>query len=184
MLRAGIDPSAERAGKARGDRNDVPRLKAAPNGPARQKLAPATHEKATWQLMISSCFPNLATARSGEIAAPDILAVLRKIEARGKIETAHRAKQRAGQVFRYAIATGRADRDPTGGDLRGALTPLKPQNRAAVTQPAKVGELMRALQGYSGHPCDARGAAHRAICVRAPWRASWRRMVRDRPACR
>jgi integrase len=117
---------------------------------ARQKLAPATLEKATWQFE-QQLFPELGERPIAQISAPELLAVLRKIEVRGKIETAHRAKQRASQVFRYAIATGRADRDPTG-DLRGALTPLKPQNRAAVTQPAKVGELLRALSGYSGHP--------------------------------
>ncbi len=148
VLRAGIDPSAERQAKRAVTETTFRAL--ATEWLARQKLAPATHEKATWQFD-QQLFPELGDRPIREIAAPDILAVLRKIEARGKIETAHRAKQRAGQVFRYAIATGRADRDPTG-DLRGALTPLKPQNRAAVTQPAKVGELMRALQGYSGHP--------------------------------
>jgi hypothetical protein len=66
-------------------------------------------------------------------------------------ETAHRSKQRVGQVLRYAIATGRAERDPTA-DLRGALAPIKVTNRAAVTDPREVAQLLRALAGYQGHP--------------------------------
>jgi integrase len=79
------------------------------------------------------------------------LAVLRKIEARGAIETAHRAKRRASQVFRYAIATGRAEHDPTG-DLRGALQSVDVEHRAAITEPKRVGELLRAIDGYVGQP--------------------------------
>jgi integrase len=78
-----------------------------------------------------------------------MLAVLRRIEARGAHETAHRTKQRAGQVFRYAIATGRAKHDPTA-DLKGALSPVSVKSRAAITDPAKVGELLRAIDGYTG----------------------------------
>ena len=80
---------------------------------------------------------------------PELLAVLRRIEARGAHETAHRTKEKCGQVFRYAIATGRASRDPSA-DLRGALAPIVRTSRAAVTDPAKVGDLLRALDGYSG----------------------------------
>jgi integrase len=83
-----------------------------------------------------------------------VLAALRRIESKGTHETAHRAKQRIGQVMRYAVATGRADRDPTG-DLRGALTPVVVKSHAAVTDPAKVGELLRALASYSGQPTTA-----------------------------
>jgi integrase len=76
--------------------------------------------------------------------------VLRKIEVRGTYETAHRAKQRSGQVFRYAIATGRAVHDITA-DLRGALAPVVTTNHAAVTDPGRVGELLRAIHGYRGN---------------------------------
>src|SRR3989304_2687595 len=68
-------------------------------------------------------FPWLGGRPIAEIAAPELLASLRRIESRGAIETAHRAQQNCSQVFRYAVATGRAERDPTA-DLRGALTPL------------------------------------------------------------
>jgi integrase len=148
VLGSGADPGAAR--KAQRLATEATFRAVATEWLARQNLAPATLEKAMWQFE-QQLFPELGDRPMGEIGPADVLAAVRKIEARGKIETAHRAKQRAGQVFRYAIATGRADRDPTG-DLKGALTPLKPQNRAAVTQPAKVGELLRALGGYSGHP--------------------------------
>jgi integrase len=76
---------------------------------------------------------------------------MRRIEARGAIETAHRALQACGQVFRYAIATGRAERDPTP-DLRGALKPVLVKHMAAITDPKRVGELLRAIEDYKGMP--------------------------------
>ncbi|MGH9438169.1 MAG: tyrosine-type recombinase/integrase, partial [Terriglobia bacterium] len=72
-------------------------------------------------------------------------------ESRGMNETAHRALQRCGQIFRYAIATGRATRDITS-DLRGALAPIVVENRAAITEPVKIGALLRAIDDYIGHP--------------------------------
>ena len=81
---------------------------------------------------------------------PELLAALRKLEARGEIETAHRTKQRASQIFRYAIATGRAEHDPAA-DLRGALTSLEVEHRAASTDPKRVGELLRAIDEYADH---------------------------------
>jgi hypothetical protein len=80
-----------------------------------------------------------------------LLAALRKIEARGTYETTHRATQRCGQVFRFAIATGRAERDISV-DLRGALAPVVTKNRAALTDPPRVAELLRAIDGYRGAP--------------------------------
>lgn len=94
-------------------------------------------------------FPWIGARLVGSVTAPELLAVVRRIEARGSLETAHRALQTAGQVFRYAVATGRAERDPTG-DLRGALPPAREGHFAAVTDPAKVGELLRVLEGYRG----------------------------------
>ncbi|MGC2458725.1 MAG: integrase arm-type DNA-binding domain-containing protein [Gallionellaceae bacterium] len=95
-------------------------------------------------------FPWIGARPIGEIAAPALLAAIRRIEARGALETAHRALASCGQVFRYAVATGRAERDPTG-DLRGALPPVrKDKHFAAITEPKKVGELMRDIDGYQG----------------------------------
>lgn len=94
-------------------------------------------------------FPWLGHHPIREIEPPDLLAVLRRIESRGTIETAHRALQTTGQVFRYAIATGRCSRDISA-DLRGALTPSKEIHRAAIVAPREVGALLRACDDYPG----------------------------------
>lgn len=94
-------------------------------------------------------FPWIGDRPIAELTAPELLSVVRRIEGRGAIETAHRALQNCGQVLRYAVATGRAERDPTG-DLRGALPPVKGKHFAAVTDPAQVAELLRSLDGYKG----------------------------------
>ncbi len=85
----------------------------------------------------------------GKVTAPELLACLRRIEARVAIETAHRALQNCGQVFRYAMATGRAERDPAA-DLRGALAPVKETHYAAITDPKAMGGLLRAIDEYQG----------------------------------
>lgn len=77
--------------------------------------------------------------------------MLRKIEARGTNETAHRTKQRVGQLLLYAIATGRAERNCSV-DLRDALAPIVTKNHAAITEPARIAELMCAIDGYVGQP--------------------------------
>lgn len=95
-------------------------------------------------------FPWIGVRVIAEIAAPELLSVARRIESRGALETAHRVLACCGQVFRYAVATGRAERDPTG-DLRGALPPVrKDKHFAAITDTVKVGELMRDIDGYAG----------------------------------
>jgi integrase len=94
-------------------------------------------------------FPWLGGRPIAEITAPELLAMARRVEGKGALETAHRALQNCGQVFRYAVATGRAERDPTG-DLRGALQPVKSSHMAAITEPRKVAELLRTFDGYEG----------------------------------
>jgi integrase len=94
-------------------------------------------------------FPWLGGRPIADIAAPDLLTVLRRTEARGAIDTAHRVLQTCGQIFRYAIVTGRAQRDPTA-DLRGALKSAKGGHFAAVTEPKAIGALLRALYSYQG----------------------------------
>lgn len=94
-------------------------------------------------------FPWIGGRPIAEIAAPDLLATVRRIENRGALETAHRALGNCGQVFRYAIATGRATRDISA-DLRGALPPVKGEHFAAITEPKQVGALLRAMDGYTG----------------------------------
>ena len=94
-------------------------------------------------------FPWLGTRPIGEITAPELLAAIRRIESRGALETAHRALANCGQVFRYAIATGRAQRD-TAADLRGSLPPVKEKHHASITDPKAIGELLRDIEGYQG----------------------------------
>lgn len=94
-------------------------------------------------------FPAIGQRPIAELKAAEVLKALQPIEAREAIETAHRVKQSIGQVFRYAVATSRAERDPTG-DLRGALAKVKADHHAAITEPAKVAELLRAIDGYDG----------------------------------
>jgi len=94
-------------------------------------------------------FPWLGKRPIAEIKAPELLAVLRRIDSRGAQETAHRATQNCGQVFRYAVATGRAERDPTG-DLRGALPPPKKTHHASIIDPKRIGALLRAIDAYEG----------------------------------
>lgn len=94
-------------------------------------------------------FPHLGKRPIAQIKAPELLGVLRRLEARGITHTAHIIRGICGQIFRYAVATGRAERDPSA-DLRGALPPVKTINRAAITDPVKVGELLRAIDSYRG----------------------------------
>jgi integrase len=112
-------------------------------------FAPKTLKKAKW-MFEDLLFPYIGSRPITALTPPELLEVFRKLERRGKHETAHRIKQRVGQVARYAIATGRAVRDPTS-DLRGALSPVKVTNRAAITEPRQVGELLRAIDGYRGY---------------------------------
>ncbi|MHB1214233.1 MAG: tyrosine-type recombinase/integrase [Thiobacillus sp.] len=108
-----------------------------------------SHGKKIISRLENDLFPWIGGRPVADITAPDLLAALRRIEARGAVETAHRAKQNAGQVFRYAVATGRALRDPSQ-DLRGALTPWKPQHYPAITEPKEIGPLLRAMDAFTG----------------------------------
>lgn len=96
-------------------------------------------------------FPWIGHNPIGKLAAPDVLAVLRRVDARGARDTAHRVHQHCGQVFRYAVATGRASSDPTPA-LRGAIPPARATHHASITDPERIGELLRALDGYQGSP--------------------------------
>jgi integrase len=113
-------------------------------------VAPITSAKNRW-LFESFLFPDLGTRPIAEITPRELLTVLRKVEKTGKLETAMRARVKAGQVFRYAIQEGRAETDPTLA-LRGALKSPKPKHRAGITEPRRIGELLRAIDGFSGQP--------------------------------
>jgi integrase len=95
-------------------------------------------------------FPWIGTRPINQIKAQELLILLRRVEARGALESAHRIRTIAGQVFRYAVATGRAERDPSG-DLKGALPQPGEKHHAAITEPKEVAPLLRAIDGYQGH---------------------------------
>jgi len=107
------------------------------------------HADNTIRCLEQDVFPRLGARPVGKVTAPDLLEVLRRIEARGALETAHRVLQNCRRVFRYAIATGRAERD-TAADLRGALPPAEEKHHAAITDPKAIGALLRAIDGYQG----------------------------------
>lgn len=94
-------------------------------------------------------FPWLGAKPVNDIKPVDILAVLRRVEGRGALETAHRIRTICGQVLSYAVATGRAERD-SAADLRGALPPVREKHHAAITDPKEVADLLRAIDGFHG----------------------------------
>jgi integrase len=109
----------------------------------------ANHGERIIRRLERDIFPWIGDKPIAVVSAPELLSVIQRIEKRGALETAHRALGNCGQVFRYAVATGRAERDPSG-DLRGALPPAKGEHFAAVTEPKQVAEILRAIDGYEG----------------------------------
>jgi integrase len=102
-------------------------------------------------MLDSFLLPKLGDVWINDIKAVRLYEVLREIESRGIRETAHRARSLASRVFRFAVATGRAERDVTA-DLRGALAPIVTKNRAAIIEPRAIGKLLRAIDEYDGQP--------------------------------
>ena len=115
----------------------------------REGLAAITLTKNRWLLV--PAYEAFGDRPIGHVTAPELLHALRKFEVRGRYDSARRLRTVAGMVFRYAIATGRAARDISM-DLRGALITPKAKHRAAITEPAEVGALLRAIEGYTGQP--------------------------------
>ena len=111
----------------------------------------ATGDARLLRILEKDLFPTIGDTAITEIGPPEILRALRKIESRGALETAKKARQAAGQIFRYAVATGRADRDPSA-DIRDALKKTETKHYAAITDPKQVGPLMAAIHAYQGTP--------------------------------
>ena len=152
LVAQGIDPSAHRKAtkEARAERaansfEVVAREWFAKHGPT---LAASYADKVIRRFE-RDLFPTLGSDPIADIKPIKLLQALQAIEARGAVETAHRALGECGQVFRYAVATQRTERDITS-DLRGALQPVQGEHFAAVTDPKQVGALLRAIRGYSG----------------------------------
>ena len=117
--------------------------------------------------MEKDLFPHIGKLTLPSITAPVLLDALRKVEKRGANETAHTLRQTAGQVFRYGVQTGRCERSPVN-DLHGALKPIVVKHMAAVLEPAKAGELLRAIDGYSGQPMTKAALALSALLFQRP----------------
>jgi integrase len=96
--------------------------------------------------------PHLGDRPVASITGPELLAVIRRVEGHGKLETARRTLSAAGRVFRYAVNVGRAPFDPAASIDRGVLVPVETRGFAAITDPKRIGELMRAIHGYQGEP--------------------------------
>ncbi|MEH6759264.1 MAG: integrase arm-type DNA-binding domain-containing protein [Parasphingorhabdus sp.] len=111
--------------------------------------AAVTLKKIRW--LLSFTYPALGKRPIADISPHELLAVLRKVEMRGRHESAKRIRATCSQVFRYAIATARADRD-VANDLKGALIVPKVTHRPAITTPMEAGALLRAIDGFDGHP--------------------------------
>jgi integrase len=154
QLDAGVDPSL---------RKRLDRLSAASEQAAtfeavaaellekkrREAKAPQTLAKIEWLFGLAT--PSIGQRPIAGITAPEILQVLRAVESRGRLETAKRLRAVVGEVFRYAVATGRAETDPTSA-LRGALTTPMVRHRAAIVEPMAFGALLRTIDGYEGMP--------------------------------
>ena len=109
------------------------------------------HAERTRIRLEQDAFPWLGRRPIAEIEAPELLQVLRKVEARGAIETAHRVKNACGQVFRYGVAIGACQRNPAA-DLQDALKPVQSRHHAAIVDPKQAGALLRDVMAYEGHP--------------------------------
>lgn len=112
-------------------------------------------------------FTQFGRMQIADITPPILLNALRKVEKRGKVVTAHTLGQNAGQVFRYGIQTGRCERNPSH-DLRGALTPVMVKHMAAVLEPLRVGEMLRAFDDYAGQPATRAALQLSALLFQRP----------------
>ncbi len=180
---AGIDPSEQRkAEKARGlERQDATQRADAGlpavgtfEAVAREWITTIHaakvsegHATRTRIRLEQDVFPWIGRRPIGAIEPPELLACLRRIEARGAIETAHRAKDACGQVFRYGIAIGLCQRNAAG-DLRDALRPVQSKNLAAIVEPKRAGELLRDMMGYKGQPVTRAALALSALLLLRP----------------
>jgi integrase len=152
LLADGVDPSENRkAVKAAKNANTENSFEVV----AREWLSShmankaASHREKVIRRFELYLFPWLGSKPIQDISAPQVLEAIKRIEKLGILETAHRALQTCGQVFRYAVQTGRAIRDVTA-DLRGALPPTTTNHMASFTEPQEVAELLRAIEGFKG----------------------------------
>ena len=128
----------------------------------------STEHAAQWlRSLEKDVFPWIGSMPLADVTAPLLLQTLRRVEARGAVRTAHDLREYSGQVFRYGIATGRCERDPAA-DLRGALRPFVEKHMAAVLEPSKAGELLRAIEAYGGQPTTRAALELSALLFQRP----------------
>ncbi|GAB3683631.1 tyrosine-type recombinase/integrase [Salinisphaera aquimarina] len=149
-IAAGIDPSAKRQAEKRA-RTAADTFEAVAREwiDARSGQWSQSNKHQVTRRLERDAFPWIGQTKVHELEPPEVLQMLRRIEARGAIETAHRVKQLVGQVMRFAVATGRTQRDPTP-DLQGALKTRRVTRYASIVNPGEIGPLLRDIDGYSG----------------------------------
>lgn len=183
LVAAGADPSEQR----RADKAEQERAKLAADLVAAGLPGPGTFEYVAREWMATvheakvspghaertrirfeqDAFPWIGRRPLAELEPPELLAMLRRVTARGAIETAHRLKDACGQVFRFGIASGLCERNPAA-DLADALPPVPTRHHAAVTAPEKAAELLRAMADYRGHPVTRIALALSALLFLRP----------------
>ncbi len=152
LLAEGVDPGAHRKAKKQAREDQVENSFEVVAREWHTKNAHTwveEHRQGLLRRFERDIFPWIGKRTTADIAAPELLAVIQRIESRGALETAHRALSACGQVFRYAVATGRAQRN-VAADLRGALPPTQVRHLAATTDPKRLAEILRAVEGYRG----------------------------------
>jgi integrase len=155
LLAQGVDPSAQRkaekAAKAAAAANSFETVALEWWEQVHRHRVVAEHAERNRRRLEIHVFPFIGSHPISEVTAPELLTVLRQIQQSGHVVTAHRLRTLCGQVFRYAIATERADRD-VAADLRDTLQPAKTRHHAALVNPVDLALLLRAIEAYSGHP--------------------------------
>lgn len=135
---------------------------------ATKKVGWSDHYAKRWmERLEKDIFPWLGKLPLSQIGAPMLLQTLRRVEARGTRELPHSLLEACGQVFRYGVATGRCERSPAS-DLRGALKPVLTRHVSAIVEPDQVGDLMRAIDGYHGHPVTRAALLLSALLFQRP----------------
>ncbi len=150
LLARGIDPMAQRQARKQARAHSFEAVAREWFAKEESGWAPS-HAKRILSRLERDVFPHLGSRSVAEVSAPEILAVANQIVERGAVETAHRTLRTIGQAMRFAVATGRAETDPTAA-LRGALPSYRSGHHAAVTDPKRLGALLRSIDGYRGSP--------------------------------
>ncbi len=152
LLAAGVDPGenrkAQKATKAERSANSFEVIAREWLAGQKSLVSAGQHEKTLARLQ-NDVFPWIGGRAIADITAPEVLSILRRIDGRGARYTAHRCRGQISQIMRFAIATGRAERDPCP-DLKGAIPSARSGNFASITDPVNVGEMLRAFDAFKG----------------------------------